>query len=127
MLGPRFSTVAPKLELLPCPNTKGLCRVVFTLLCRLSCLANGAIATEIFSCTIRHFQESSNRKPYKNTLDLQLTCSDQPTFSLHRSCVQFRVFLYGAPGRTRTVTLSHWLLRPACLPIPPPGHLLLDC
>ena len=68
MLGPRFSTVAPKLELLPCPNTKGLCRVVFTLLCRLSCLANGAIATEIFSCTIRHFQESSNRKPYKNTL-----------------------------------------------------------
>ena len=44
----------------------------------------------------------------------------------------------GAPGRTRTVTLAHWLLRPACLPISPPGrcityHLLvaqftiLDC
>ena len=33
--------------------------------------------------------------PYRNTLDLQPTCSDQPTFNLHRSCVQFRMFLYG--------------------------------
>jgi len=33
--------------------------------------------------------------PYRNTLDLQPTCSDQPTFDLPRSCVQFRVFLYG--------------------------------
>ena len=33
--------------------------------------------------------------PYRNTLDLQLTSSDQPTFNLLRSCVQFRVFLYG--------------------------------
>jgi len=72
MLRPRFSTVAPKLELLPCPNTKGLCRVVSTLLCRLKhrrhhiemqslCFAKGAIATWIFSFTIRYFQESSNR------------------------------------------------------------------
>ena len=31
---------------------------------------------------------------------------------------------YGAPSETRTRTLAHWLLRPACLPIPPKGHKL---
>ena len=31
----------------------------------------------------------------------------------------------GAPGGTRTLTLAHRLLRPACLPIPPPGHNIL--
>ena len=30
--------------------------------------------------------------------------------------------LFGAPTETRTRTLAHWLLRPACLPIPPSGH-----
>jgi hypothetical protein len=34
-------------------------------------------------------------QPYKSTLNLQLTCSDQSTFNLHRSCVQFRMLLYG--------------------------------
>ena len=33
--------------------------------------------------------------PYRSTLNLQLTCSDQSTFNLHRSCVQFRMLLYG--------------------------------
>ena len=75
MLRPRFSTVAPKLELLPCPNTKGLCRVVFTLLCCLKhrrhriemqslCFANGAIATGTILVATRYFMESSNRKSY---------------------------------------------------------------
>jgi hypothetical protein len=40
--------------------------------------------------------------PYRNTLDLQPTCGDQPTFNLHRSCVQSRVFLHGASGRNQT-------------------------
>ena len=29
---------------------------------------------------------------------------------------------YGAPGETRTLTLSHEFLRLACLPISSPGH-----
>ncbi len=55
MLRPRFSTVAPKLELLPCPNTKGpLPRSVHaamssetpeTPLSQSLCFAKGAIAT----------------------------------------------------------------------------------
>ena len=32
------------------------------------------------------------------------------------------VLYYGAPSETRTRTPKHWLLRPACLPIPPSGH-----
>ena len=34
------------------------------------------------------------------------------------------MFLYGAPRETRTLTLAHWLLRPACLPVPPSGQCL---
>ena len=29
---------------------------------------------------------------------------------------------FGTPRETRTLTPKHWLLRPACLPIPPPGQ-----
>ena len=59
--------------------------------------------------------------PYRNTLDLQPTCSDQPTFNLHRSCVQFRMFLYGKliAGRTRTCMWRLFPLAPImglCLP-----------
>ena len=50
--------------------------------------------------------------PCRNTLDLRLPCSDQPTFNLQRSCVQFRVFLYGATRRIRT---SHPCVRSTVL------------
>ena len=33
----------------------------------------------------------------------------------------------GADGETRTPKPKHWLLRPACLPIPPHPHLVLLC
>ena len=29
----------------------------------------------------------------------------------------------GAPGGTRTLMVSHWYLKPACLPIPPQEHI----
>ena len=29
-------------------------------------------------------------------------------------------------NRTRTTDKSHRILSPACLPVPPPGHLLLN-
>jgi hypothetical protein len=31
--------------------------------------------------------------------------------------------LFGAQGETRTPTLANWYLKPACLPIPPPGQI----
>ena len=36
--------------------------------------------------------------PIKSILDLQLTCGDQPTFNLLRSCVQFRILLVEVEG-----------------------------
>lgn len=33
----------------------------------------------------------------------------------------------GADGETRTPKPKHWLLRPACLPIPPHPHFVLLC
>ena len=114
-LGHAFPRSPPSWSCCPVRTLKAICCVVSTLLCCLKhrrhhiemqslCFAKGAIATWTLSCTIRHFQESGNRKPYKNTLNLQLTCSDQPTVNFHRSCVQFRVFIYGAWGETRTLT-----------------------
>ena len=35
----------------------------------------------------------------------------------------FQLLLFGAPRETRTLTPKYWLLRPACLPIPPSGHV----
>ena len=71
LLRPRFSTVAPKLELLPCPNTNDeMSRSVHvamlsekpeTPLTQSLYLADGAIATGINIVSPRYFQESSNR------------------------------------------------------------------
>ena len=41
---------------------------------------------------------------------------DSPSFS--------HTFNNGAPRETRTLTPKYWLLRPACLPIPPSGQML---
>ena len=62
MLEPRFSTVALKLELLPCPNTKcDLLRSVHAAMLSAYVCANGAIATGTVIVATRYFQESSNR------------------------------------------------------------------
>ena len=45
--------------------------------------------------------------PYRSILDLQHTCGDQPTFNLLRSCVQFRMLLYGRGTENRTLVC--WL------------------
>ena len=70
LLGPRFSTVAPKLELLPCPNTVWqMADEVSTLLCRLrGCLANGAIATGPYRVPYATFRKvvTGNRELTRN-------------------------------------------------------------
>ena len=52
-------------------------------------------------------------------------CHYDGGFTVHCITIDASTPNFGAPGRTRTVTLAHWLLRPACLPIPPPGHNIL--
>jgi hypothetical protein len=98
VLGPRFSTVAPKRSCYPVRTLIAVCCVVSTLLCCLKhrrhhivmqslCFANGAIATEQLSSLHATF-----RKVVTGT---------------------------GASGGTRTPTPKDWNLNPARLPITP--------
>ena len=63
-------------------------------------------------------QATTLKTPYRNTLKGIYAATDGGLATYKGS----NAFLYGAPSETRTRTLAHWLLRPACLPIPPKGQ-----